>query len=117
VRLCVNGTLLIDKWVPQPPTEWKAPIALLAGQKYNIKIEYYENTGGATAQLSWSSTIQSKQIVLQTQLYSGLLADTQPPSSPGNLVVSSTTSNSFSLSWTASSDDVAVTGYQSSLTA
>jgi hypothetical protein len=69
VRLWVNGTLLIDKWVPQSPTEWKASLSLMAGQKYNIKMEYYENTRGATAQLSWSSISQSKQIIPRTQLY------------------------------------------------
>jgi hypothetical protein len=112
VRLWVDGVLLIDKWVPQSPTEWKASLSLMAGQNYDIKMEYYENTGGATAQLSWSSPSQSKQIIPQTQLYAALLADTQPPNAPTNLIVSSTTSNSVSLSWTASTDNVAVTGYQ-----
>ena len=37
--------------------------------------------------------------------------DTQPPTIPANLTVTGTTSSSASLSWGASSDDVAVTGY------
>ena len=37
--------------------------------------------------------------------------DTTPPSTPTGVTVSSTTSTSVSLSWTASSDNVAVTGY------
>jgi Zn-dependent metalloprotease/chitodextrinase len=37
--------------------------------------------------------------------------DTQDPSTPGNLSASGTTSSSTNLSWTASSDNVGVTGY------
>jgi chitinase len=37
--------------------------------------------------------------------------DTTPPSAPGNLQVTGTTSSSVSLSWGASSDNVGVTGY------
>ena len=38
--------------------------------------------------------------------------DTQPPSAPAGLLAPSTTSTSVSLTWTASTDNVAVTGYQ-----
>jgi chitinase len=37
--------------------------------------------------------------------------DTTPPSTPGNLSVSGTTSSSVSLTWSASTDNVGVTGY------
>jgi len=43
----------------------------------------------------------------------GSTPDTQPPSVPANLRVTATTSNSVSLAWNASTDDVSgVTGYQ-----
>jgi len=38
--------------------------------------------------------------------------DTQAPSVPGNLTAPSTTSSSISLAWSASTDNVGVTGYQ-----
>ena len=38
--------------------------------------------------------------------------DTQAPSAPANLTAPSTTSSSISLAWTASTDNVGVTGYQ-----
>src|SRR6186713_2099281 len=38
--------------------------------------------------------------------------DTQPPSTPANLTAPSTTSTSISLAWSASTDNVGVTGYQ-----
>jgi|GEM_PF-1246856 len=68
-RLWVNGVLLVDKWVDQPVTEWSGTIALTAGQKYSIKLEYYDNGGGALAKLSWSSPSQVKQILPQSQLF------------------------------------------------
>ncbi|MEU0089378.1 glycosyl hydrolase family 8 [Kribbella sp. NPDC006257] len=41
----------------------------------------------------------------------GGTGDTTPPSTPGSLAVIGTTSNSVSLSWNASTDNVGVTGY------
>jgi len=70
VRLWVNNTLLIDKWMDQNATEYSATISLTANQKYAIKMEYYDRTGGAVAKLAWSSPSTSKQIIPQSQLYS-----------------------------------------------
>nr|AQQ75213.1 GH10 Xylanase FN3 FN3 CBM2 [uncultured bacterium]AWD75445.1 xylanase [uncultured bacterium] len=39
-------------------------------------------------------------------------SDTQPPTAPSGLVASGTTSSSVSLAWSASTDNVGVTGYQ-----
>lgn len=69
VRLWVNGTLLVDNWTNHGPTENSGTIALTAGQRYAIKVEYYENTGGATMQLSWSHVSQPKQIIPATALF------------------------------------------------
>ena len=69
VRLWVNGQLVVDRWIDQAPTEWNGSIAVHAGQKYPITMEYYENGGGAVAQLSWSSPSTAKTIVPQSQLY------------------------------------------------
>jgi len=52
-RLWVNGHLLIDSWKDQPPTTYTGVIYLPAGA-IPVKMEYYENTGGATARLSWA---------------------------------------------------------------
>ncbi|MGD2095434.1 MAG: PA14 domain-containing protein [Phycisphaerales bacterium] len=62
VRLWVNGQLLVDAWEDQS-TENSGTIDLVAGQTYSIVMEYYENGGGAAAQLSWSSPSTPKQIV------------------------------------------------------
>ncbi|MBD2615763.1 MAG: PA14 domain-containing protein [Nostoc sp. ZfuVER08] len=70
VRLWVNNQLLIDNFVNQSATELVGSVALVAGQKYDIKLEYFDNTYSAVSQLSWSSTSQTKEIIPQSQLYS-----------------------------------------------
>src|SRR5262249_37962148 len=48
VRLWVNGQLIINNWTNHAPTtNTSAAVTLTAGQKYDIKLEYYENMGGA----------------------------------------------------------------------
>ncbi len=54
VRLYVDGQLRIDKWILQPPTTYTADVFLSAGN-HEVKLEYYENNGGAVALLSWTS--------------------------------------------------------------
>jgi len=70
VRLWVNGQLLVDKWIDQGPTTYSGTINLKAQQRYNIRMEYYENGGGAVAQLAWSSPSTTQAIIPQSQLYS-----------------------------------------------
>jgi hypothetical protein len=71
VRLWVNGQELVNSWIPQAPTEHTNTIALTANTKYPILMEYYEQTGGAVAQLSWSTAGGGvvKEIVPMSQLY------------------------------------------------
>lgn len=77
VRLWVNGQLIIDKWVDQAPTEWSGQITLQAGQRYDIRLEFYERFWGATAKLLWSSASQAKEVVPQSRLYPTTAANPQ----------------------------------------
>lgn len=69
VRLWVNNVLLIDEWKSQGITEYSGAINLTAGQKYEIRMEYYEHVRGASAKLMWSSKSQEKEIIPSSQLY------------------------------------------------
>ncbi|WP_310587739.1 PA14 domain-containing protein [Fibrella rubiginis] len=70
VRLWVNNNLVIDNWTDHPPvTDNSAGIALTAGQRYNIRLEYYENGIGAVARLGWSYPGVSTSIIPKTRLY------------------------------------------------
>jgi glucose/arabinose dehydrogenase/PKD repeat protein len=78
IRLFVNNQLVIDAFVDQSPTEHSGQIALVAGQEYDIRVEYYENGGGAEARLLWSSASQPRQVVPGSRLSSGTPFN-QPP--------------------------------------
>jgi len=52
VRLYVDGQVKIDAWVLQSPTTYTADVTLSAGP-HDIRLEFFEYTGGATAFLSW----------------------------------------------------------------
>ena len=69
IRLWVNSVQLVDNWGDQDATENSGGIVLQAGQHYDIRIEYYENTGNAVTQLLWSSAATPKAIVPRSQLY------------------------------------------------
>ena len=70
VRLWVNGVQLINDWNAHPPVVNNgASINLTAGQRYDIRLEYFENVGGALAKLWWSYPGQPQQTVPQIRLY------------------------------------------------
>ncbi len=69
VRLWVDNVLLIDHWDDQGPTEHRGTALLQAGERYDIRLEYYENRGGAVAQLDWSSPSQPRQTIPASRLY------------------------------------------------
>jgi hypothetical protein len=101
VRLWVNGQLLIDKWIDQGPTEWSGSIALTGGTKYNIQMDYYENGGGAVAQLSWSSPSTPKAIIPQSRLFTTFSGIPKPWTSQDIGAVAAAGSSSYSVgSWT-----------------
>jgi len=68
VRLWVDGQQLIDNWTDHSATENSGTIDLIAGNAYSIVMEYYENTGGAVAELRWSSPSTPKQLIPQAAL-------------------------------------------------
>jgi hypothetical protein len=69
VRLWVNDQPIIDDWTDHGPTLDVGSIALSAGVEYNIKLEFYENFGGAEIRLYWQTPTIPQQIVPQSQLY------------------------------------------------
>jgi hypothetical protein len=69
-RVWVNGVQIINDWKGQHGGKTTSgTIALQAGVKYPIAVEFFEQSGGAAMKLFWSSASQGEQIVPQTQLY------------------------------------------------
>jgi hypothetical protein len=52
IRVYVDDKLIIDQWYDQPPQTFTADISLTADH-HLVKVEYYENRGGAVAKVSW----------------------------------------------------------------
>ena len=69
VRVWVNGVQLINLWQDGGQNVGMGTIALKAGQKVPIRIEYYQNLGAASMHLRWSSPSTPLQLVPQSQLY------------------------------------------------
>jgi hypothetical protein len=69
VRLWVNGQLVVDNWTDHAATENSGTITLTAGQRYDIRMEYYDNQGAATAQLLWSSPSTPKAVIPSARLF------------------------------------------------
>jgi hypothetical protein len=64
VRVWVAGNLVIDGWQDQSLTTFQSPpLALVAGELYDIKVEYYQGWGGAIMSLSWASSSTPAQII------------------------------------------------------
>ena len=111
VRLFINGSLVADGWRDQGTTRYPASqsYTLAAGQSLNVKMEYYESGGGATAYLLWSYPGQAEQAIPTANLRPDL--GSAVPTAPSGLTASAITNVSFILNWAASNDNTGIAGY------
>ncbi|MGZ2370872.1 PA14 domain-containing protein [Ancylomarina sp. YFZ004] len=63
VRLWVDGTRIINNWTNHGPTVNTETFNLTAGQSTPIKLEYYENGGGAVIKLEWQGPGLAREYV------------------------------------------------------
>jgi len=71
VALWVNDQQIIDDWTDHGNTHDSGEITLAAGQRYPIRLEYYENGGDAVCQLSWSTSTRPREIIQSQYLWVG----------------------------------------------
>ena len=63
-RLFIDGEPVIDHWVGDWDKEQtSAPVELTAGQKYDFRLEMFQDVGGANMFLRWSTPTLPKQLV------------------------------------------------------
>ena len=89
VRLSLNSgsglNVIINAPNYQGPTQFNSPaVTLTAGQRYDVKMEYFQGGGGATCQLFWSYPGVGQQIIPQANLFSN--HNGVVPSTPTNLM-------------------------------
>ena len=65
IRIWIDGTQVLNKWFNQPATTYTFNRTLTAGI-HKIIVEYYENTGAATAVVDWSiaNSLEAENMVL-----------------------------------------------------
>ncbi len=63
VRLFIDNTQVINKWIDQGPTDYSAVLDVPTGN-HTITMEYYDGTGGAVAKLNWDTTTDTPTILL-----------------------------------------------------
>ncbi len=63
VRLYVDDQLVVNDWTTHSATSHGASVSFTANQARRIRLEYFENGGGASAKLYWSSATQARTII------------------------------------------------------
>ncbi len=69
VRVFIDGKKVIDDWRDRSPETDNYVMDMEAGKTYDIRIEYYQNGGGASARLSWTA-----ENVKHTEYFSNQIA-------------------------------------------
>jgi type IV pilus assembly protein PilY1 len=89
VKLWVNGQLVINNWTPHgPTTDTSTAINVTAGQALNVRLEYFEQTGGAQIQLLWKKPGDSSFSVYDSRggyWYVPVRAKVCDPTAPGGV--------------------------------
>jgi fibronectin type 3 domain-containing protein len=99
VQLFINGQQLINDWTYHAPIEDTGSIALSAGQQYTIEVDFFQGGGPDLMQMLWASPSTPKQLVPQSQLYSGVA-----PAAPSNFAAVAASGTQLNLSWNDNSN-------------
>ncbi|MBK7306510.1 MAG: PQQ-dependent sugar dehydrogenase [Chitinophagaceae bacterium] len=95
-------------------TQKSVAVPMVAGQLYYVEALMKESTGNDNLAVGWAkpgqATSAPSQVIPGTSLVRQA-PDTEAPTAPANLAASAITQTSFTLSWTAATDNVSVTGY------
>jgi glucose/arabinose dehydrogenase len=76
VRLWVNNQPLVNNWTDHSLIENSGTITLTAGQRYDIRLDFYDNGVDAAARLLWSGPSTAKAVIPTARLYP---TSTPPP--------------------------------------
>lgn len=107
-RLWVNGVLMLEKWEELYPTDFTSKtINLVAGQKYDIKLEYFNSDSRSALELGWSSASTPQEYIPLSQLFSSPITapgNQAPIANAGSDVTMTLPANSVNLDGSASRD-------------
>lgn len=69
MQIRIGETNVVDAFYYQGPTEHAGTIALMAGQRYPIRIRYFQGGGGTEAHVSWQPPGGMKEAIPAARLY------------------------------------------------
>ena len=69
MRITIGDTTLLDVFYYQAPTEYARTIDLVAGQRYPIRIRYFQGGGNTVASLAWQPPGAARAVVPAEVLY------------------------------------------------
>ncbi len=69
VVLYVNDQVVVSNWIVRSPGDSVGSIALQAGTRYDIRMDYFHYGGSGNAVLSWYSPSQAKQVIPSSRLF------------------------------------------------
>ncbi len=104
VRVWVNDQLLINDWTTHALKDNVGSIALRAGVRYDVRIEYFDTTGASQFELHWRSRRQAREVVPTSRLFASVF-DTTAPSAPAKLKATYVTDTAYKFVWNASADN------------
>jgi hypothetical protein len=106
-RLYINDTLLIDQWSGASSTRSVA-YSFTAGTGYNVRLEYFEQTGSAYAKLLWSGPGIAKTAIASSVMSSvsnGLSATYYPTNDLSGTPALLRPDSNIDFSWGTASPD------------
>ena len=68
-RLWVNDQLVAVRTFYTTSPEVRGQVALKAGQRVNLRLEYIEQTGSAAVKLEWSSASRAREVIPPSRLF------------------------------------------------
>jgi hypothetical protein len=77
-RLNINNKIVLEDYTNHLPRTATGTIALIAGQKVPLKLEYFKNTGTGSLKLEWSGPGVARQVVPMAQLFAVVPPVVQP---------------------------------------
>lgn len=96
VRLWIDDRPIIDAWYDQAATLHQGAVALLAGRRYRLRLEFYERGGLAVAKLLWSSASQAQEIIPKDRLHHIHYSSNSPNAQPATFSLLQNYPNPFS---------------------
>jgi hypothetical protein len=102
-RVWVDNKLIINDWATHALKDNVGSVSLLAGVRYDIRIEYFDTATAPVFELHWRSKRQAREVIPSNRLFASLF-DTTPPSAPSKLKATYVTDTAYKFIWNASSD-------------